>query len=108
MKEVFVIQHYYTNLNVNKSCSISTYLTFFSSKNMFYLNYHYINENPEAADIASVKKTLKYLESCNKVFERGFLSHSKIVNIKSDVLKMIDEGYMFFTNWIDQLFLTGM
>lgn len=46
------------------------------------------------------RKTLEYLEACNKMFENGFLSHDMIKTMDSKVLRSIDEVYSFFTNWI--------
>ena len=69
--------------------------------------YRYTNENPSEADVQSTKKTLQYLEACNKLFEEGFLSHRKITDINSDVLKSISQGYEFFTSWINQLIENG-
>jgi hypothetical protein len=57
--------------------------------------YRYISEYPDNEDIPSVRCTLNYLESCNKMFEKGFLSHSKILDMDSDTLKSIDEGFQF-------------
>ena len=32
----------------------------------------YVSENPTATETANVKLTVKYLEACNKLFEKGF------------------------------------
>ena len=69
--------------------------------------YWYINEYPDNDDVPSVRYTLKFLESCNKMFERGFLSHSMISDISSDTLKSIDEGFKFITNWINSIIKDG-
>ena len=53
--------------------------------------------------MGSVKNTLKYLEACNKMFEKGFLSHLKIVDMNSEVLTSINEGYQFIIDWINQI-----
>ena len=39
-----------------------------------------------------------YLEACNKIFENGFLSHKRIFDMDSEVLKSINDGYKFFTS----------
>lgn len=70
--------------------------------------YRYINEHPHQEDVACVKNTLKYLEACNKIFEKGYLSHSKITDMNSEVLTSIDEGYKFFVNWLDQVLEKGL
>ena len=64
--------------------------------------FRYITECPEENDAR-----LKYLEACNKLFERGFLSHDRITDMKSDVLKSIDEGFQFFVNWSNEILLNG-
>ena len=65
--------------------------------------FHYTNQVPAPADALSVQCTKKYLEACNKIFERGLLSHEKILSEDSEVLKNIDEGYAFFLNWVESL-----
>uniref|UniRef100_A0A1X7V628 Transposable element P transposase-like RNase H domain-containing protein n=1 Tax=Amphimedon queenslandica TaxID=400682 RepID=A0A1X7V628_AMPQE len=45
--------------------------------------------------------TLEYLKACNKLFEDGILSHQKVDQLSSKVLKNIDEGYAFFKKWKD-------
>ena len=44
----------------------------------------------------STQKMLSYLEACNSIFEK-----------ESDVLKSIDEGYKFFTDWLSQIIQNG-
>ena len=66
----------------------------------------YVNGNEESvAD--GLKAVLSYLEACNKLFENGFLSHGRISNIESEVLKFINNGYRFFTSWLDQILNNG-
>ncbi len=48
-----------------------------------------------------------YLEACSKVFENGFLSHERILDMDSKVLKSIEEGFSFFTKWLDQIIVSG-
>ena len=69
--------------------------------------YKYCNHTPAPSDTASVQLSLKYLEACNKLFENGFLSHSKIVSIQSPVLQSIQEGYSYFTSWHSNLSASG-
>lgn len=54
-------------------------------------------------DALSVQSTRKYLEGCNRLFERGLLCHTKIKDESSEVLTSIDEGYLFFSNWMESL-----
>ena len=71
--------------------------------------YHYINEHQHDEDHADeTRKTLEYLEACNKIFENGFLSHDMIETMDSKVLKSIDEGYSFFTKWMNWILEKGM
>ena len=63
--------------------------------------FNYMSENATAIDILSVKNAHQFLEACHKIFEKGFLSHEKIINL-DEVLQSLLEGYQFFTNWIDQ------
>ena len=55
----------------------------------------------------STQKALSYLEVCNSIFEKGFLSHQVIKSMESDVLKSIDEGY-FLQTGCHRLFRTVM
>jgi hypothetical protein len=65
--------------------------------------YWYINEYPDNDDVPSVRHTLSFLESCNKMFESGFLSHSIISDMNSDPLKSINEGFKFIIDWISDI-----
>lgn len=69
--------------------------------------FHYITEHPEACDALSANITLKYLEACNKLFERGFLNHETITDMNSGVLKAIDEGFHFFVEWSNEILRNG-
>ncbi len=53
--------------------------------------------------IDTYNNTLRYLEACNKLFERGFLSHDRVTSEHSQVLKNIDIGMSFFKEWLDCL-----
>ncbi len=59
--------------------------------------------SPPPFNTLSVKCALRYLEACNKLFERGFLSHERITSEHSQVLKNIDIGMSFFNKWLDCL-----
>ena len=67
----------------------------------------YVSENEEQAKADGYKNTLSYLEACNKIFENGFLSHKRIFDMDSEVLKSINDGYKFFTLWLDQILEAG-
>jgi len=66
--------------------------------------YQYITTDPVPDDAASVRCTLDYLEACNLLFEKGFLSHSKVWDMQGDVLKNIQKGYGYFMKWYDDLY----
>lgn len=67
------------------------------------LFHHILSQTPTPMDAQSVQSTRKYLEGCNRLFERGLLCHTKIRDENSEVLESIDEGYSFFSNWIQSL-----
>ena len=67
-----------------------------------------MNEHAGEGHAVTTLKTLQYLEACSKIFEKGFLSHDMIKDIDSRVLKSIEEGYSFFTRWIDWILKQGM
>lgn len=66
--------------------------------------FQYSNENCHQP----TRKTLNYLEACNSMFEKGFLSHEKITSMDSDTLKSIEKGYQFFTDWLSQITVEGI
>ena len=69
--------------------------------------YWYIHQNPPPPDASNVSETLKYLEACSQLFEKGFLSHSKITSMESEVLKNIDKGYDYFSEWLSSILKKG-
>ena len=69
--------------------------------------YWYIYQNPPPPDASSVSETLKYLEACSQLFDKGFLSHSKITSMESEVLKNIDKGYGYFSDWLSSILQKG-
>ena len=70
--------------------------------------YHYISQNPKPGDAESVKQCMLYLEACNKLFENGFLTHQRIFDLDSCVLRSIHEGYTYFCKWYDELSAKGI
>ena len=68
----------------------------------------YCNQTPPPADSASAKLTLKFLEACNKIFERGLLSHDKVTSPDSRVVTNITEGFKFFSTWLDGIYAEGL
>ena len=53
----------------------------------------------------SLLNTIQYLEACNKLFERGLLSHDKISLDNREVLESMENGFMFFAGWCDDAIL---
>jgi len=47
----------------------------------------------------TLKVSLCYLEACNKIFEKGLLSHEKVCDPSSKVINSIKQGFAFFTEW---------
>ena len=54
--------------------------------------FSYISQDPQPDDTGSVKATLHYLEACNKIFEKGLLSHDKVI-------RSIKQGFSYFAEW---------
>ena len=74
---------------------------------MCFQNCSYNVNGNEASVGDGSKAVLSFLEACNKLFENGFLSHGRISNMESDVLKSINNGYRFFSSWLDQILNNG-
>ena len=70
--------------------------------------YWYIHQNLPPPDASCVSKNLKYLEVCSQLFEKGFLSHSKITWMESEVMKNIDKGYGYFSDWLSSILEKGL
>ena len=62
--------------------------------------YHHI---PPPSDKQHVQATLDYLEASSLVFEKGFLSHDRVMSLESEVFKNISLGFKFFSGWLDAL-----
>lgn len=61
--------------------------------------HQYTTQIPQPEDANSVKLTLQYLEACNRIFEKGFLSHEKFCDIDSPVMLSISTGFLYFLKW---------
>lgn len=70
--------------------------------------FDYVSQSPPPDDSFSTICTLKYLEACNKLFEKGLLSHSKIRGLDSEVLDNINQGLSFFLNWLESIHDEGI
>jgi len=69
--------------------------------------HHYLTTDPAPNDATSVKLTLKYLEACSKIFEKGLLSHDKICDLDSEVLHSVATGFSHFAKWHEGLSREG-
>ena len=70
--------------------------------------HSYIHQNPPPADVDTTVETHKFLEACNLVFEKGFLSHEKVSSMDSTVLKNTANGYQYFILWLSTLLSEGI
>ena len=62
---------------------------------------------PQTSGANEAECTLKYLEACNNLFEKGFLSHDKVSASNKVVLANIERGYKFFCKWLDGIYKQG-
>lgn len=67
----------------------------------------YVNSIPTPPHAANVGLTIKYLEACNQLFERGILAHVRIWSGDSQILANMEKGYNFFCSWLDGLLVKG-
>jgi len=70
--------------------------------------FWYVNQLPAPPDSDTTNETLQYLQACHNLFEQGFLSHEKITDMESEVLKNISIGYEHFSSWLSTLLTEGM
>ena len=99
LREIHIIRDSWTKLNVTPAknmqvcckviINLAVYIHTFVARISLSELYQYVNSDPTPSDAASVRCTLEYLEACNHLFEKGFLSHSKICDGKGDILKSI-------------------
>ena len=83
-----------------------TGLTFFTQQNQVIAELsEYVEGNPP--DKLNVCKTIEYLDGCRDLFERGILSHEKIVEEHSPVLQNMLNGFSFFVGWADYAWEQG-
>ena len=112
LKEVHVIRDSWTKLNVTpaKIMQVCSYII----QHNIIMVLTYSKSTYCQSYIITLMKTHKLMQTekpwriCNKLFERGFLSHSRIMDMSSEVLQSINEGYHCFTSWLDQILENGM
>ena len=54
-----------------------------------------ISSDPKPPDMKETECTLKYLEACNLLLEKGFLSQNKVLSQERQVLLNVKAGYNF-------------
>ena len=69
--------------------------------------YAYVHQTPPPEDTDVTSETLAYLEACNQLFEQGFLSHGRIRNQDSEILRNINKGYSYFSGWLTSILQKG-
>lgn len=72
------------------------------------MHWYTHHEQTTSEEAAKTSETTEYLEACNLLFERGFLSHDRIRGINSDIIKNINKGYHYFSGWLTDLIEHGM
>ena len=69
--------------------------------------FSYTKSIPLPSDVDSACCTLRYLESCNLMFENGLLSHERVESSDSKVIQNIHLGFKFFCDWLDSVIESG-
>lgn len=62
---------------------------------------------PHPLIVSETECTLQFLEACNLMFEKGFLSHDIISVRNKQVLINIEKGYAFFCKWLKGTYKEG-
>ena len=55
-------------------------------------------------EVKSTVCTLEYLQACNHLFEKGFLSHKEVATMDSEVLSSVAKGMQFFQRRLKDLY----
>lgn len=70
--------------------------------------YSHLNQDTPPPDAPSVNCTFRYLTACNFMFEKGFLSHSKVSSQETEVLSNIQKGFSFYSDWLSSILNEGI
>ena len=70
-------------------------------------NFSHTKSIPLPADVDSAHCTLRYLEACNLIFEKGLLSHEHVKSSDSEILENVQLGLKFFCDWLDNILESG-
>lgn len=122
LRETHIIRDSWTKLNVAPAkimqvyifhvvymaqCSIHLHVNSVQQEQVITELYSHTKSNPQPLDVDSTRCTLQYLEACNRIFERGFLSHERVLSVDSKVIESISVGFKFFCEWLDKTIETG-
>lgn len=55
----------------------------------------------DVPDAKSTVCTLEYLQACNHLFEKGFLSSKQVSSTNREVICSIEKGFGFFKKWLE-------
>ena len=62
----------------------------------------------EREEANATKMVVQFLKACNKIFERGVLGKGVFIkDISSPIIQNMDEGFKFFSLWLDQKLSKG-
>lgn len=70
------------------------------------LKEHKATLPPATLQFRATEDTIQYLTALHGIFEEGFLCHEKIESTESVVLKRIQHGLLFFSEWYEKLWST--
>jgi len=115
LKEIHILRDSWTKLNVSPAKIMQVHNSFYKFVISIYLQqeqvltelYSYIHQDPPPADVNTVVETHNFLEACNLLFEKGFLSHEKVTSVECNVLQNISKGYQYYTSWLSTLLTEG-
>ena len=119
LKEIHILRDSWTKLNVSPAKIMQVCMVILSMNvkcSAFYLQqeqvltelYSHIHQDSPPADADTTAETHKFLEACNLLFEKGFLSHEKVSSMDSIVVQNISSGYQYFTSWLSALLSEGI
>ena len=85
----------------------SAFITLFQQEEVLTEIFSHISTISPPVDCDSARYTLKYLESCSLIFEKGLLSHERIKSTDSKVFENIQLRFKFFCDWFDSILERG-
>ena len=94
-----------------KSWKIIAWISLFQQEHVISELQEYTSGLPasQKALSQSTKLTVDYLKACNKIFERGILGKEVFINdVSSPIVVNMEEGFQFFTTWLDEKLAQGV